>query len=315
MTARILDGRALATRLRARIAEEVAALQAEHGVTPGLAAVLVGDDPASRVYVDMKHRDSQTVGIHSRQVELPAHTTQAELLAVIDELNRDDTMDGILVQLPLPLSIAPATIQEATDPQKDVDGLHPVNAGRLLQGDPTFVPCTPSGVLELLRDGGVELAGARVAVIGRSPLVGRPLSVLLGLKGTDATVVQCHSRTRDLPGECRRADVIVAAVGVPHLVLADWVQPGAVVVDVGTNRLEDGRLVGDVDFEHVQEVAGAITPVPGGVGPMTRAMLLRNTVEGARARRGLPRRPSAEAATVASDATSNRSTSTARGRR
>lgn len=291
MTARVIDGRALAERVRARIAGEVAALRDEHGITPGLAAVLVGDDPASQVYVGMKHKACLAAGMESRQVKLPAATTQEEVLGVVDELNADDAIDGILVQLPLPLSVDPAAVQERTSPDKDVDGLHPISAGRLLAGQPTFVPATPYGVLEILRDEGVDLTGARVVVVGRSVLVGRPLANLLSRKGVDATVVIAHSRTRDLPGECRRADVLVAAVGVPKLVLADWVKPGAVVVDVGTNRLDDGSLAGDVDFEHVKEVAGAITPVPGGVGPMTVTMLLQNTLEAARARRGLPRTP------------------------
>ncbi|MDP9022527.1 MAG: bifunctional methylenetetrahydrofolate dehydrogenase/methenyltetrahydrofolate cyclohydrolase FolD [Actinomycetota bacterium] len=291
MTATVLDGRDLAQRQRARIADEVAALDRDHGIIPGLAAVLVGDDPASKVYVGAKHRACQAVGIASRQVELHSATTEPELLEVIELLNADDAIDGILVQLPLPLSIGPTTIQEAVDPAKDVDALHPESAGRLLAGDPTFIPCTPYGILEMLRDAQFDLVGARVVVVGRSILVGRPLSVLLSSKGVDATVVQTHSRTKDLPGECRRADVLVAAVGVPRLVLADWVRPGAVVIDVGINRLEDGRLVGDVDFDRVKEVAGAISPVPGGVGPMTVTMLLQNTLEAARARHGLPRRP------------------------
>ncbi len=292
MGARVLDGKALAQRVRGRIAEEVARLRMDHRIMPGLAAVLVGEDPASTLYVNSKHRACEAAGIYSRQIKLAATVTQAELLAVIDELNDDEQIDGILVQLPLPLSVDPVVIQERVDPAKDVDALHPMTAGRLLTGQPTFIPCTPYGVLEILRDAEVELAGARVVVIGRSVLVGRPLSVLLSLKGIDATVVQTHSRTRDLPGECRRADVLVAAVGVPRLVLGDWVKPGAVVIDVGINRLADGSLVGDVAYE-VAEVAGAITPVPGGVGPMTVAMLLQNTLESARARRGLVRRPQA----------------------
>jgi methylenetetrahydrofolate dehydrogenase (NADP+)/methenyltetrahydrofolate cyclohydrolase len=289
VTARVLDGRALAARLRAGIADEVRRLGVEHGVTPGLAAVLVGDDPASQVYVNMKHKACVAAGIDSRQVQLPGDVSQAELLEVVDQLNADQTVDGVLVQLPLPAGLDPAAVQERGDPAKDVDALHPVTGGRLLRGDPTFLPCTPYGVMEILRDAGVDLAGARVVVVGRSVLVGRPLSVLLSLKGVDATVVQTHSRTRDLPDECRRADVLVVAAGVPRLVGADWVKPGAVVIDVGVNRLDDGGLVGDVDFDAVSGVAGAITPVPGGVGPMTVTMLLQNTLEAARARRGLPR--------------------------
>ena len=291
MTARVLDGKALADRVRARIRDEAAAARADHGFVPGLAAVLVGDDPASKVYVGSKHRACEAAGMHSRQVELPATTSREELLAVVDELNGADDIDGILVQMPLPDHLDAHEVQERVDPAKDVDGLHPVTGGRLLRGDPTFIPCTPYGVLEILRDADVDLVGARVVIVGRSLLVGRPLSVLLSLKGIDATVVQCHSRTADLAGECRNADVLVAAVGVARLVTGDMVKPGAVVIDVGINRDDDGRLVGDVHYEQAAEVAGAITPVPGGVGPMTVTMLLQNTLEAARARRGLPRRP------------------------
>ncbi len=290
MTATIIDGKALAQRVRDRIAGEVTRLQDDHGITPGLAAVLVGDDPASKVYVGMKHRDCQSVGINSRQIELPADTSQADLEALIAELNGDDTIDGILVQLPLPDGLDPQPIQELIDPAKDVDALNPYTAGRLAIGDPTFLSCTPYGVLELLEEAGVDTAGARITVVGRSNLVGRPLSVMLTLKGRDATVTLAHSRTRDLAAVCREADVVVAAAGRQGLVTADMISPGATVIDVGTNRADDGSLVGDVDFDTVSEVAGAITPVPGGVGPMTRAMLLQNTLEAARARRGLPRR-------------------------
>jgi methylenetetrahydrofolate dehydrogenase (NADP+) / methenyltetrahydrofolate cyclohydrolase len=289
VTARIIDGKALATEVRARIADDVARLREEHGVVPGLAAVLVGEDPASQVYVGMKHRATETAGMSSRQVVLPVETTQADLEAVVAELNGDEAIDGILVQLPLPPHLDPQPVQELIAPAKDVDALNPYTAGRLAVGDPTFLSATPYGVLEILRHAEVETAGAHVVIIGRSNLVGRPLSVMLTLKGRDATVTLAHSRTRDLPGVCRTADVIVAAVGVPALVTADMVRPGAVVIDVGTNRTEDGRLVGDVDFEAVAEVAGAITPVPGGVGPMTVTMLLQNTLEAARVRRGLPR--------------------------
>ncbi len=293
MSADVLDGKALAQRLRGRIGEEVAELRAERGVIPGLAAVLVGEDPASQVYVNAKHRACEAAGMYSRQVHLPGAAGQAELERVVDELNDDPTIHGILVQLPLPDGLAAEPIQERIDPAKDVDALHPLTGGRLLRGDPTFIPCTPYGVLEILKHAGVDLSGARVVVVGRSMLVGRPLSVLLSLKGIDATVVQTHSRTRDLAEECRRADVLVAAVGVAQLVGADHVRPGAVVVDVGINRLEDGRLVGDVDFDAVSDVAGAITPVPGGVGQMTVTMLLQNTLEAARASVGLPRRAGA----------------------
>lgn len=284
MTARIIDGKALAGRIRDRIAGEVAEL-AERGVVPGLAAVLVGDDPASQVYVGMKHRDSQKVGMHSRQVELPATTTQQELESVVSELNADEDIDGILVQLPLPEGLDARRIQELIAPAKDVDALNPYTAGRLAIGDPTFLACTPYGVLTLLEDAGVNTVGARITVVGRSNLVGRPLANILTLKGRDATVTIAHSRTRDLAAACREADVIVAAAGQRGLITADMVGPGAVVIDVGTNRADDGSLVGDVDFDAVSEVASAITPVPGGVGPMTRAMLLANTLQAARARR------------------------------
>jgi methylenetetrahydrofolate dehydrogenase (NADP+) / methenyltetrahydrofolate cyclohydrolase len=291
VTATIIDGKALAQRVRDRIAGEVADLQRDHGITPGLAAVLVGDDPASKVYVGMKHRDCQSVGIHSRQIELPADTSQDALEELVAELNDDDAIDGILVQLPLPDGLEAQPIQELISPAKDVDALNPYTAGRLAIGDPTFLSCTPYGVLELLADAGVETSGARITVVGRSNLVGRPLANMLTLKGRDATVTIAHSRTRDLGAVCREADVVVAAAGQRGLITADMVSPGAVVIDVGTNRGDDGGLVGDVDFDGVAEVAGAITPVPGGVGPMTRAMLLQNTLEAARARRGLPRRP------------------------
>lgn len=291
MPATILDGRALAQRLRARIAEETAKLRVEHRVLPGLAAVLLGDDPASQIYVNNKHRACEAVGIYSRQVKLPASTSPEELDAILDELNVDPAIHGILVQLPLPPLLEPERVQERIHPDKDVDGLHPINGGRLLRGTPTFIPCTPYGVLEILRDAEVDLKGARVVVVGRSILVGRPLAVLLSLKGIDATVLQTHSRTRNLREECARADVLVVAVGIPRLVTSTWVQPGAVVVDVGMNRLADGSFTGDVAYEEVSQVASAITPVPGGVGQMTVTMLLQNTLEAARALNGLPRRP------------------------
>jgi methylenetetrahydrofolate dehydrogenase (NADP+) / methenyltetrahydrofolate cyclohydrolase len=290
VTARIIDGKALAQEVRARITEDVAHLHDEHGIVPGLAAVLVGDDPASKVYVGMKHRATEAAGMLSRQIVLPATTSQDELERVVSELNEDDSIDGILVQLPLPEGLDERRVQELIVPGKDVDALNPYTAGRLAIGDPTFLSCTPYGVLELLVHAGVELAGANVVVVGRSNLVGRPLSVMLTLKGRDATVTLAHSRTRDLPAVCRSADVVVAAAGRRNLITADMVRPGAVVIDVGTNRADDGSLVGDVDFDAVAEVAGAITPVPGGVGPMTVTMLLQNTLEAARMRRGLPRR-------------------------
>jgi len=288
MSATIIDGKALANTVRARIADDVARLTAEHGVVPGLAAVLVGDDPASRTYVGMKHRATEAAGMRSEQHLLPADTSQADLLALVDRLNADDAVDGILVQLPLPDGLDAGAVQRRVAPEKDVDALNPYTAGLLANGEPTFLACTPAGVLELLLDAaGVECPGKEIVVVGRSTLVGRPLSIMLTLKGRDATVTLAHSRTRDLGAVCRRADVIVAAVGMPGLITADMVRPGAVVIDVGTNRTEDGRLVGDVDFDAVAEVAGAITPVPGGVGPMTVTMLLQNTLTAARLRRGL----------------------------
>lgn len=289
MTAELLDGKALAATVRERIATEVADLEAEHGWVPGLAAVLVGDDPASQVYVGMKHRDCVSVGMHSRQEQLPADTSQEDLEALVAEINDDDEVDGLLVQLPLPDHLDERRIQRAIATDKDVDALHPMTAGQLAIGEPTFLSCTPYGVLELLAHGGVELEGAEVVVVGRSNLVGRPLATILGLKGRDATVTLAHSRTKDLADVTRRADVIVAAAGRQDLITADMVRPGATVIDVGTNRAEDGSLVGDVAFDDVREVAGLLTPVPGGVGPMTRAMLLQNTLEAARVRRGLPR--------------------------
>lgn len=290
MSARIIDGKALATEVRTRIGDDVARLGAEHGIRPGLAAVIVGDDPASKVYVGMKHRASEAAGMLSQQHELPSDTSQSDLEGLVQRLNEDDAIDGILVQLPLPEHIDERRVQELIAPAKDVDALNPYTAGRLAIGDPTFLSCTPYGVLELIAHAGVDTAGAEVVIVGRSNLVGRPLSVMLTLKGYDATVTLAHSRTRDLAEVCRRADVIVAAAGRIGLITQDMVRPGALVIDVGTNRGEDGTLVGDVAFDEVVEVAGAITPVPGGVGPMTVTMLLQNTLEAARARRGLPRR-------------------------
>ncbi|MDX6601044.1 MAG: methylenetetrahydrofolate dehydrogenase / methenyltetrahydrofolate cyclohydrolase [Solirubrobacterales bacterium] len=281
MSARLIDGKAVAAAVRERVAVEVEAYEAERGRTPALATVIVGDDPASQVYVAGKHRASDEVGMRSSHHGLDAETTEEQLLGLVDELNRDPDVDGILVQLPVPDQIDPDRIVAAIDPAKDVDGLTPVNAGLLAHGMPGLVSCTPAGVMELLRHEGVELEGAEAVVVGRSKLVGVPVSRLL--LAANATVTVCHSRTRDLAATCRRADVLVAAVGVPRLLGGDAVKPGAVVIDVGVNRTDDG-LVGDVDFEAAIEVAGAITPVPGGVGPMTVAMLLVNTLAAARAR-------------------------------
>jgi methylenetetrahydrofolate dehydrogenase (NADP+)/methenyltetrahydrofolate cyclohydrolase len=281
MGARVIDGKAVGAAVRARVAEEVAAYEAERGRTPMLVTVIVGDDPASEIYVRSKHRACEEAGMRSAHHGLPAETSENELLELVAELGVDRDVDGILVQLPVPEQIDPDRVVAAIDPAKDVDGLTPVNAGLLAHGMPGLVPCTPAGVMELLRHEGVELEGAEAVVVGRSKLVGVPVARLL--LAANATVTMCHSRTRDLPATCRRADLLVAAAGAPGLLGADAVKPGAVVIDVGTNRTEDG-LRGDVDFNAVAEVAEAITPVPGGVGPMTIAMLLVNTVAAARAR-------------------------------
>lgn len=281
MAARRIDGRAIGAAVRERVRAEVAEYEAQAGRVPALATVIVGEDPASEVYVRNKHRACEEVGMRSVHHGLASTTTQNELLELIGALGLDPEVDGILVQLPVPDQIDPDAVVEAIDPDKDVDGLTPVNAGRLAHGIPGLVPCTPAGVIELLRHEGVELEGAEAVVVGRSKLVGVPVARLL--LAADATVTVCHSRTRDLDAVCRRADVLVAAVGVPRLLGAAAVKPGAVVIDVGLNRLPDG-LAGDVDFEAVAEVASAITPVPGGVGPMTIAMLLVNTLAAARAR-------------------------------
>jgi methylenetetrahydrofolate dehydrogenase (NADP+)/methenyltetrahydrofolate cyclohydrolase len=286
MSARVIDGKAVAATVRERVREEVAAYQAENGRVPTLATVIVGDDPASEIYVRNKHRACEEVGMRSVHHGLDGSTSEAELLELIAELGADPEVDGILVQLPVPEHIDPDAVVAAIDPGKDVDGLTPLNAGLLAHGTPGLVPCTPAGVMELLRHEGVELEGAEAVVVGRSKLVGVPVARLL--LAANATVTVCHSRSRDLAASCRRADVLVAAVGVPKLLGADAVKPGAVVIDVGMNRLEDG-LYGDVDFEVAAEVASAITPVPGGVGPMTIAMLLVNTLQAAMARTAVGR--------------------------
>ena len=280
MAARMIDGKAVAARVKQEVARELA----QSGLKPGLATILVGDDPASAVYVRMKREDSAEVGIESFHHEPGGEVEASELAALIHSLNEDARVHGILLQLPLPDHLDQDDFISLIDPAKDVDGLTAANAGLLMHGrEEALVPCTPAGVMELLRDSEVELSGARAVVIGRSILVGKPLVQLL--LGANATVTHCHSRTRDLPEVCREAEVLVAAVGSAGLVTADMVREGAVVVDVGTNRTEDG-LVGDVDFDSVRERAGAITPVPGGVGPMTRAMLLVNTLKAARAASG-----------------------------
>ena len=279
MAARILDGRALAARVRAEVAARVAQLPFQ----PGLAVVLVGDDPASAVYVRAKDRAAQSAGIAAQTIRLPGITNESALLGEVTRLNADPAVDGILVQLPLPASIRARVVIEALDPAKDVDGLHPLNAGLLREGRALLAPCTPRGVMRLLAEAGIVLTAAKALVLGRSILVGKPLAAML--LDADATVTVAHSRTRDLAAECREADVLVAAAGRAGLVRGDWVKPGAAVVDVGINRLADGNLAGDVDYGACAAVAGWITPVPGGVGPMTIACLLENTLAAALARR------------------------------
>ncbi len=291
MSARVIDGKAIAVALRAKVAARVAALKERHGTTPGLAVVLVGDDPASRVYVANKARQTVEAGMRSFEHKLPAATSEKDLLALVARLNADDEVDGILVQLPLPGRIDATRVIETIDPGKDVDGLHPINAGHLMAGAPALAPCTPLGCLELLRSERPQIAGLEAVVVGRSILVGKPVAQLL--LAQSATVTIAHSRTRDLPAVCRRADILVAAVGKPEMIRGNWVKPGAIVIDVGINRVPNPsagegrtRLVGDVAYEEAAKVAGAITPVPGGVGPMTIACLLSNTLEAALRRRG-----------------------------
>lgn len=282
MTARIIDGKAIAEALRTQTAAEVSAFQARTGITPHLVAILTGDDPASAVYVRNKQKACEKAGLKSTLHRLPATTTQAELLALVAQCNADPTVHGILVQLPLPAQIDPQVVLDAVHPRKDVDCFHPENVGLLAQGRPRFLPCTPAGVMHLLESTGVKTAGAHAVVLGRSEIVGKPMALLLVQKGADATVTVCHSRTRDLPSITRQADILIAAIGKANFVTADMVKPGAVVIDVGINRLND-KLVGDVDYNAVAPIASAITPVPGGVGPMTIALLLRNTLTAASA--------------------------------
>jgi len=289
MTARIIDGKGFAEGLRGRIGAAVSAMCQAGAGAPGLAVVLVGEDPASQVYVRAKHRATVEAGMASFEHRLPASTDAATLLALIERLNADPAVDGILVQLPLPGHLDSDLVINAIDPSKDVDGFHVINAGRLATGQRAMVPCTPLGSLMLLRAELGGLAGAEAVVVGRSNIVGKPMAQLL--IGDSCTVTVAHSRTRDLPGVCRRADILVAAVGRPEMIRGDWVKPGAIVIDVGINRIERGgkpALVGDCHFESCAAVAGAITPVPGGVGPMTIACLLANTLTAACRRRGLP---------------------------
>ena len=284
----IIDGRAIAEKVYTELRGEIADLKSR-GLTPGLAVVLVGDNPASRAYVRAKDKMCRELGLHSVKLELPATTKQEELLARVDKLNHDPAVHGVLVQSPPPPHIDEVAIIRALDPRKDVDGFHPLNVAKLAMGDNSgFVPCTPLGCLRLLRETNVSLSGANIVVLGRSMIVGKPMALLLMQKGVDATVTVVHSRTRNIGEVCRRADVIIAAIGQPHFVKADQVREGAVVIDVGINRVDDAgsergyRLVGDVDFDSVVKKAGAITPVPGGVGPMTIAMLMANTVNACR---------------------------------
>ncbi len=279
--AEIIDGKAIAAKLRGQIKSDTSELQ-EQGVTPGLAVVLVGEDPASRVYVSMKEKACADCGIFSDEHKLPAETSEAELLALIGQLNADERIDGILVQLPLPKHIDEAKVLEAISPLKDVDGFHPYNVGRLATGSPLFQPCTPYGVMKMLEETGVDLKGKNVVVVGRSNIVGKPVALMC--LAAHATVTVCHSRTDDLPGKVAAADVVIAAVGVPEMIKGEWIKEGAVVIDVGVNRVGEKKLVGDVEFTAASERAAAITPVPGGVGPMTITMLLYNTLESAKRR-------------------------------
>ncbi len=289
MAARIIDGKAIAEQERLQIAAEVARLKQRHDRTPGLAVVLVGNDPASEVYVASKARQTIAVGMRSFEHRLPAETSEEALLSLISQLNANDEVDGVLVQLPLPPHIDTDVIIRAVDPAKDVDGFHPENAGRLVRGLASLVPCTPLGCMLLLRAVCAKPAGLHAVVVGRSNIVGKPIAQLL--LQADCTVTMTHSRSHDLPALCRQADILVAAVGRPEMIRGSWIKPGAVVIDVGINRLPGdagarGRLVGDVAFEEARDVAGAITPVPGGVGPMTIACLLRNTLQAAVGRWG-----------------------------
>jgi methylenetetrahydrofolate dehydrogenase (NADP+)/methenyltetrahydrofolate cyclohydrolase len=279
-----IDGKAIAARLRERLSRDIAGFAARHGRAPGLSVVLVGDDPASALYVRNKEKAAREVGIAGAVYRLPGSASEGDILARVEALNADSAVDGILVQLPLPDGARADRIIERLDPSKDVDGLHPLNVGALWEGRPRLLPCTPRGCMRLLSESGVPLLGCRAIVVGRSNLVGKPVAGLLLLE--HATVTIAHSRTADLPALCREADVLVAAVGRARMIHGDWVKPGAVVLDVGINRDQDGKLCGDVDFESAEAVASAITPVPGGVGPMTIAMLLENTLIAARARAG-----------------------------
>ena len=286
MAARLIDGKALAQQVRDRLAKDSAELLAKKGIKPGLATILVGDDPASHVYVRNKQKACEMAGIHVDDHKLPASTTQAELLALIEKKNVDQQIHGILVQLPLPKHIDSKIILEAVSPSKDADGFHPYNFGRLVEGHPVFEACTPKGVIKMIESAGVTIEGKRAVVLGRSNIVGKPLALMLLQR--NATVTICHSKTKDLPAVCREAELLLVAIGKAKFVTADMVRDGAVVIDVGTNKTAEGKLCGDVDFEAVSQKAGWISPVPGGVGPMTIAMLLENTVESAKRSVGMP---------------------------
>ena len=276
--AKLLMGKEVSARIKGELRLEVEELK-KKGINPGLAVIIVGDDPASRVYVNNKKKACEEVGIYSEEYALPAETPQEELMALIDKLNCDDKISGILVQLPLPKGFDEEAVINAINPKKDVDAFHPVNVGKIMVGNYDFVPCTPAGVMELIKESGIDPKGKECVIVGRSNIVGKPQAMLL--LHSDATVTICHSRTNDLAEKTKQADILVVAVGRPNFVTGDMIKPGAVVIDVGINRLENKKLVGDVDFESAEKVAGAITPVPGGVGPMTIAMLMRNTVKAA----------------------------------
>lgn len=279
MNAKILDGKMVSARIKEELKQEVAKLKEDKGIVPGLAVIIVGDDPASKIYVRNKKLACEAIGIRSEEYALPAETTQEELLSLVQELNEKKEIHGILCQLPLPKHLDEETVINAISPKKDVDAFHPVNVGKIMIGNFDFLPCTPAGVMELIKESGIEVAGKECVVVGRSNIVGKPMAMLL--LHQHGTVTICHSRTRDLKEVCRRADILVAAVGVPELITGDMVKEGAVVIDVGMNRLENKKLVGDVEFATAAEKACAITPVPGGVGPMTIAMLMKNTVKAA----------------------------------
>ena len=283
MASQLIDGKAIAAKIREQIKEDVEQLVASGKQPPGLGVLLIGDNPASRTYVSMKEKACKAAGIYSEELSLPDKVEEKKVLELLQGFNQNPKIHGILVQLPLPDHLDTEKILNAILPEKDVDGFHPQNVGRLWEGHPLFVPCTPLGIMELIHSTGIEIKGKRAVIVGRSNIVGKPTAALL--MAEHATITICHSRTADLPGECRAADILVAAIGRPQMVLGDWIKPGSVVIDVGINRIPAGektRLVGDVDFEAAKEIAGHITPVPGGVGPMTIAMLLKNTLTSAK---------------------------------